>query len=1055
MSGRLGAKGGRLGAIKGTLFLMNRRPVAAFVTVPQDLTIDFDASTSGDPDGAINNYAWNFGDGNTGTGVFTEHTYAAVGNYTVTLTVTDNGSLTDTISRVISVTLPDTTPPPPTNNFRVTDQGLTTVGTTTTAWLKLEWDLPVDANPGGGQLVSGHRNGRMERATGSTGLYSYMAQPPTATVSHTVTGLTQGQLYKFRKRESDNAGNSSAYTELSIVAGAIKPTAEFTFTTIERQISTDSRMSSDPDGTIVSRTWDWGDGSPILSYNSPTGEQITRVYEADGTFTVTLTVTDNQGQTAAISKQVTVSGPNLVMSDDFARVAAVPGVAPTGQAWVLATSTVPFETDGTHLFSTGYAAASRLHATVNSSEMRVQCMPKTQQSFDIISKYNNSNTYFYTTFAADGKISLFRRFNAQNRAFVLRSDSVTGSVSAVGKWLPGDTVTVEHRVVGVLGDDTVNTIPVRAIVRVNGTIILDAIDINGVNMPTGTAAGYRHNTAAVEQKITNWRVWTFSAAVVNQPPTASFTVAADGLLGTANAADSADPEGTPLVYSWNWGDGSTDTGQTTNTKTHTYAVGGDYTVTLTVVDGANKSASTTRLLTVGTVAPPPPPPEPDPGGVAVMAAPVISNRFVTIDSSASDRTATGYTLHWGDGTSSSSTSAPPTTNTHIYQVPGTYTARLIVVKGGVNHETSRPVPISTSPAPVFTRPILWPVNKPTLAGKLPYAPPDTTVGDWIEFNPTSTSRKPVPSDRNLIMQGRLINWTGSPQIDIPRTVNATTGKIPHTVIIGNTFECPLPPTAGAYMQAIKMSSWNPKGNTALERPGVVYLEGNKFLPHSSLRTGPGKLDWLDGHHDGKYWERLTYSTVSSGDLRWIEQNNFVYGNIHTRPVTGGHTGGDAGSQITSPIYHDIALWQNELWDLSYQGFYLEPWDSSTWRRRDPDGVAISVGDVFTDRLILAGARDRSVALPWYEEDQYSNEPNHDKQTGTTSGIRRFAFGDEVFAVSRVGASDRLWHPDYTKFNTAFKVRKHGAADMPTGWLNPDNLGVGYVSPGYVEPFLVS
>lgn len=64
-----------------------------------------------------------------------------------------------------------------------------------------------------------------------------------------------------------------------------------------------------------------------------------------------------------------------------------------------------------------------------------------------------------------------------------------------------------------------------------------------------------------------------------------------------------------------------------------------------------------------------------------MAAPVISNRFVTIDSSASDRTATGYTLHWGDGTSSSSTSAPPTTNTHIYQVPGTYTARLIVVKG--------------------------------------------------------------------------------------------------------------------------------------------------------------------------------------------------------------------------------------------------------------------------------------------------------------------------------------------------------------------------------------
>ncbi|MFP3464345.1 PKD domain-containing protein [Leifsonia sp. SIMBA_070] len=88
---------------------------------------------------------------------------------------------------------------------------------------------------------------------------------------------------------------------------------------------------------------------------------------------------------------------------------------------------------------------------------------------------------------------------------------------------------------------------------------------------------------------------TIAGGGANQPPTASFTAAANGLAVSVNGSGSSDPDGTIASYAWNFGDGATGSGVTAG---HTYAAAGTYTITLTVRDNAGATATTTRQVTV-------------------------------------------------------------------------------------------------------------------------------------------------------------------------------------------------------------------------------------------------------------------------------------------------------------------------------------------------------------------------------------------------------------------------------------------------------------------------
>ena len=113
-----GSNGGGGGGNGGSTRKPNKLPVADLSAGEPyigfiDEVIEFDGSLSHDSDGQIEKYEWTFGDGTTGVGEITTHTYSTPGDYEVKLKVTDNRDGSDTDEAIAVIVIPNHAPSEP------------------------------------------------------------------------------------------------------------------------------------------------------------------------------------------------------------------------------------------------------------------------------------------------------------------------------------------------------------------------------------------------------------------------------------------------------------------------------------------------------------------------------------------------------------------------------------------------------------------------------------------------------------------------------------------------------------------------------------------------------------------------------------------------------------------------------------------------------------------------------------------------------------------------------------------------------------------------------
>ncbi len=188
----------------------------------------------------------------------------------------------------------------------------------------------------------------------------------TGAMGFTDTGLAGGSAHTYTLTVTDPDGNaiSRVGNKVVIVGGGANqpPTAAFGFGTNGLTVSVDGTASSDPDGTIASYAWTFGDGGTAATATA------NHAYAAAGTYTVTLKVTDNQGATNSLSKSVTVAANagSTLAQDDFERTSASGwGSSQTGGAWSVS-GTASTYTVGSGNGNMIDAAGSTKTATLNS-----------------------------------------------------------------------------------------------------------------------------------------------------------------------------------------------------------------------------------------------------------------------------------------------------------------------------------------------------------------------------------------------------------------------------------------------------------------------------------------------------------------------------------------------------------------------------------------------------------------------------------------------------------------------------------------------------------------
>jgi PKD repeat protein len=674
-------------------------PVADFVpkenTGNAPLTVQFANRSSGQ----INTYEWNFGDGTFGVDPNPLHTYTNAGTYTVTLTVTGNGGQSETTGTV-TVNRP---PQAPDANFTANPlQGnfplaVTFNNTSTGDITGYEWSFgdgtPVETSRN--VIHTFQRPGTYTvRLTtyGQNNTYDFRdivisvtepIQPPraafvasttsgSAPLTVTFTNQSSGDNVRFLWNFGDgspttdtrdatvthtfqNNGTYEVTLTVSNEAGQSETARQTITVTDTLRAAFNAVQLSDPpfgaqftsssSGNIQRYAWDFGDGT-----SEPNGTQnVTHVYARPGTYQVTLTITDNNGQTSSASNAVNI-------------------VAPTATPAPPTATPVP-------------PTATAVPATATSVS------PTNTPDLPTLEPATNTPTVPTETPLPDLPVAAFEIVNIEGNTVTVQDRSSPTATITTYAWDFGD---------GIGTSSEQNPQPYTYANPGTYTISLTVANAAGpattqqqvtIEAPTDVPATNTPETPTLEP-ATNTPEPPTETPLPELPVAAFEIVAVEG--NTVTVQDRSSPTATITTYAWDFGDGI-GTSSEQNPQPYTYANPGTYTISLTVANAAGPSTTQQQVtIEAPTALPPTETPLPEQPVAAFEIVGVEGNTVTVQDRSSPTATITAYAWDFGDGIGTSSEQNP---QPYTYASPGTYTISLTVANAAGPATTQQQVTI--------------------------------------------------------------------------------------------------------------------------------------------------------------------------------------------------------------------------------------------------------------------------------------------------------------------------------------------------------------------------
>ncbi len=530
--------------------------------------------------------------------------------------------------------------------------------------------------------------GKYETNTGSS---------PTVTTSFPTAGT-----YTVGLQVTDSDGAIATTTE-QISVGNFPPAAKITATpstALTGQTVTFNAGESTDQGTITDYKWDLN-GSGNYETDTGTTPKVSTSFQAVGTHTVGVELTDSEGLTAKATVQVTVLSHGVTSYEEA--VQNTPGLSDYYKLGESAGPTIHDSKGSSNGTITGGSfglpgpvsedptTAIGFNGTSDSGAIPLNLSGTRQLTIEFWLKWNqyanndslameftpnfNENTggflvdpnagQFGGTFGigigsgSDRNSIFFARPSAgawHHYAIVIDTTAEAGK--EITPYVDGQPVSFQQE-----GADTGQG------AFANSTLYLLSRDGNSLfgNGELGQLAIYNQPLSAATI------FEHFNSHGSAQAPTAAFTISANpvrpGQSVTLNASGSSDPDGQIVEYQWDLDDSGkyeTHTGTNPELKT-SFATAGTKNIGLRVIDNHGASAGVTHTLTVGNLPPVP--------KVTATPNPVLVGQNVALNASESTDQGTITDYKWdlnGEGTYATDTGSTPTVTTN-FKTPGTHT----------------------------------------------------------------------------------------------------------------------------------------------------------------------------------------------------------------------------------------------------------------------------------------------------------------------------------------------------------------------------------------------